>query len=207
MYTLSAWVPNSPDSLYAVRAKIVGLSELQRDAKVQRWVLNALAQVGNADCCKAVIRALESHPDDPEIITAGVAALYKISPLTAETDLRRLNFPGQMVTLAALQHVRPDQLNLSNLPVNVQTADAETIKAALLVVGLNRAPPHLFDPSYSNAEIVKVVGRHDDRTVSQYSVWAITENASLSISDLGSVYRKSARGQTMSVAGSIALWL
>jgi hypothetical protein len=174
-----------PNNLYGVQTTILGLSERHADPKVQRWVLNSLAQIGHADCRRTIIRAIEDHASDPEIVTAGLAALYKLSPATAEVDLRRLNFPGQMVTLAALQHVRPEELSLIGLPVNVDTADPETIKAALLLVGLDRAPPHLFDPNYSNAKIVKAVGKHNDAIVSQYSVWAITENSSLSISDMG----------------------
>lgn len=174
-----------PGNLYGVQTTILGLCERQADAKVQRWVLNSLAQVGNADSCRAILRTLEDHATDPEIVTAGVAALYKLSPATAAIDLRRLNFPDQMVTLAALQHVKPEQFKLAGLPVNVQSADPETIKAALVVVGLDRAPSHLFDPNYTNAEIVKVLGKHDDPIVSQYSVWAITESRSLGINDMG----------------------
>ncbi len=174
-----------PNELYAVQTSILGLSERQADPKVQRWVLNALAQMGPPDSKRAIIRALENHSNDLEIITAGVAALHRLSPATAVTDLRKLDFPGQVITLAALQHVRPEELQLVGLPVDIQKADPETIKAALVVVGLDRAPPNMFDPNYSNAEIIKVLGMHPNPKVSQYSVWAITENPSLSIADLG----------------------
>jgi hypothetical protein len=173
-----------PDELYHVQATIMGLSPSMEDPKVQRWVLNSLAQIGDARCRSTITSALEAHAEDPEIVTAGVAALLKLSQ-NPENELRRLNFPGQIVTLAALQHVKPEQINLSALPVDVEKAVPETIKAALVVVGLDRAPSNLFHPRYSNAEIVKVLGKHDDAMVSQYSVWAITENPSLGVSDLG----------------------
>jgi hypothetical protein len=162
----------------------MGLSPSTEDPKVQRWVLNSLAQIGDAKCRSTVNSALEAHADNIEIVTAGVAALLKLSK-NPEIELRRLSFPGQIVTLAALQHLKPEQLNLSALPVDVEKANSEVIKAALVVVGLDRAPSNLFHPRYSNAEIVKALGKHDDMMVSQYSVWAITENSSLSISDLG----------------------
>ncbi|WP_342629781.1 HEAT repeat domain-containing protein [Nguyenibacter vanlangensis] len=174
-----------PNNHYAMETTLVGLSHRKTDLKVKRWALNGLAHIGRKDSRDAIIRAIEDHVSDPEIVTAGVAALYKLSRMTAETDLRRLNFPSQMITLAALQHIRPEELTLHGLPVNIQTADPETIKAALLIIGLNRAPQNLLDPNYSNAEIVKVLGKHDDAMVSQYSVWAITENSSLSINDMG----------------------
>lgn len=43
----------------------------------------------------------------------------------------------------------------------------------------------MFDPCYNNAEIVKAVGGHHDPIVSQYSIWAITENPHLGVHDLG----------------------
>ncbi len=120
-----------PNELYGIQTTILGLGERQADPKVQRWVLNALAQMGPTDSKRSIIRALENHSDDLEIITAGVAALYRLSPTTAAADLRKLNFPGHVITLAALQHAPPEKLQLVGLPVDVQKADPETIKAAL----------------------------------------------------------------------------
>jgi hypothetical protein len=59
------------------------------------------------------------------------------------------------------------------------------LKLGLIVVGLDRAPANLFHPRHSNPEIVKVLGSHHDSVVSQYTVWAIAENDSLGLSDLG----------------------
>lgn len=173
-----------PDELFHLQATIMGISPSTDDPKVQRWVLNALAQIGDAKCRHTILSALEVHSNDPEIVTAGVAALLKISK-NPDSELRKLNFPGQIITLAALQHLSPEQLNLSSLPVDVEKAAVEPILAALVVVGLDRAPSNLFHPRYTNAEIVKVLGRHDSAMVSQYSVWAITENPHLGVDDLG----------------------
>ena len=59
------------------------------------------------------------------------------------------------------------------------------VKLGLVVVGLNEAPANILDPNYSNSEIVRVLGKHHDPIVSQYSVWAITENPTLGVGDLG----------------------
>jgi hypothetical protein len=90
-----------------------------------------------------------------------------------------------MVTLAALQHVEANQLDLSALPINIETASPDLLKLALVVVGLDRAPENMLHPRHGNPKIVKALGGHDDNTVSQYSVWAITENPSLRLGDLG----------------------
>jgi hypothetical protein len=43
----------------------------------------------------------------------------------------------------------------------------------------------MLNPRHDNAEMVKALGSHHDPIVSQYSVWAITENRNLSIEHLG----------------------
>jgi len=96
-----------------------------------------------------------------------------------------MGFDEQTVTLAALQHVPAAKLNLSCLPVRPDQANAELIKLGLIVVGLDRAPANMFEPNHENAAIVRALGRHHDAIVSQYSVWAITENSSLGVADLG----------------------
>ena len=53
------------------------------------------------------------------------------------------------------------------------------------MVGLDRAPPHLFHLKHDNAAIVKVLGGHHDSVVTQYSIWAITENPGLGLANLG----------------------
>lgn len=174
-----------PDNLFGVENSVVGLIHTSDDSKVRRWALNALAQLGKAKECKsAVLFALEAYAEDTEVVAAGLAALYKISA-NPRADLRKLAFSSQVITLAALQHVPAQQLDLSSLPVKVDTATSDMIKLGLVVVGLNRAPPHMFDPDHGNAAIVRAVGNHHDRTVAQYSVWAITENPTLGIGDLG----------------------
>ena len=174
-----------PDSIYGIVTMVTGLIHTASDAKVRRWALNTLAQIGNAkDCMSAIGFALDAYDNDEELVAAAVAALCKFNP-NPESVLRKLTFPSQVVCLAALQHVPADRLNLSALPVNVETASPDVIKTALVVVGLNRAPPDMFDPDHSNGAIVRAVGKHHDPTVSQYSVWAITENCNLGVRDLG----------------------
>ncbi len=172
------------DQLIGIENAIVGLTFSSPDAKVQRWALNTLAQLGTWSRCERAIRhALQTYHTDAEILAAAIAALYRLCR-TASDELRKMGFDEQTVTLAALQHVPAAKLDLSCLPLRIENASPELVKLGLIVVGLDRAPPHLFEPDYDNAQIVRAIGRHHDPIVSQYSVWAITENPNLDMGDL-----------------------
>jgi hypothetical protein len=175
-----------PLQLVGIEQSIIGLLYSQpQDERVRRWALNALARLGREPICmEAIKNTLERYRDEPQTSAAAIAAIYRLSPKASEI-LKKLSFDEQMVTLAALQHVDANELDLSALPLNIDTASPDLLKLALVVVGLDRAPGNMLHPRHDNAELVKALGGHDDKTVSQYSVWAITENPSLGLKDLG----------------------
>lgn len=170
----------------AIENAIIGrLYTMESDRKVRRWGINVLALLGKeANCREVVVRILERYPDDPDTVAAGIAAIFKLSRKPNEV-LKRLNFDQQMMNLAALQYVDAEKLNLSSFPVDIETATPAVLRQALIVVGIGRANENMFNPRHANATIIKALGAHHDPLVAQYSVWAITENDTLSISDLG----------------------
>jgi len=174
------------NQLIGIEQSIVGLLYTQKkDEKVRRWALNALARLGREPMCiEAIVHTLQQYREEPQTSAAAIAAIYRMSRRASEI-LRKLSFDEQMITLAALQHVDANKLDLSALPLNVETASPDLLRLALVVVGLDRAPTNMLHPRHDNAQLVKALGRHDDNLVSQYSVWAITENKSLGLSDLG----------------------
>jgi hypothetical protein len=174
------------DQRSGMEQSIIGLLYTQRqDEKVRRWSLNALARIGReTTCIEAVKHTICDFSQEPQTMAAGIAAVYKLSR-KPRSILKVIDFDPQMATLAALQHVPSRNLDLSSLPLNMDKASSDQLKLALIVVGLNRAPPHMLNPRHSNSEMVKSLGGHHDPTVSQYSVWAITENSQLGIGDLG----------------------
>src|SRR5258708_5554203 len=176
----------SSSQLVGIEQSIVGLLSTQtKDEKVRRWALNALARLGREETAmEAVMRTLKQYSEEPQTSAAAIAAIYRMSRKASDI-LRKLSFDEQMMTLAALQHVDANKLDLSALPLNVETASPDLLRLALVVVGLDRAPFNMLHPRYENAQLVKALGGHDDKIVSQYSVWAITENRSLGLGDLG----------------------
>lgn len=157
------------------------------DEKVRRWLLNSLARLGQEEnCVPAIEHVLRNYGQEPQTMAAGIAALYKVCVRRSPDDvLRNLSFDPQMRILAALQHVPANKLDLTSLPLNVDIAGADLLRLALLVVGLDRSPVNLLNPRHTNAEMVRALGGHHDPIVSQYSVWAITENDRLGVAHLG----------------------
>jgi hypothetical protein len=175
-----------PSRLAGFEQSVVGLLYTQtKDEKVRRWALNTLARLGREpQCMQAVMHTLQQYQDEPQTSAAAIAAIFRMSRKAA-TILKKLSFDEQMVTLAALQHVDENNLDMSSFPIKVDQASPDLLKLALVVVGLDRAPPNMLHPKYSNGELVKALGGHHDSIVAQYTVWAITENPSLSLNDLG----------------------
>ena len=165
---------------------MVGLLYTQAgDEKVRRWALNTLARLGREpQCMDAILHTLKKYDHEPQTSAAAIAAIIRMSR-KATSILRKLSFDEQMTTLAALQHVEVQKLDLSALPINVETASPDLLKLALVVVGLDRAPENMMHPRLENSELVRALGGHHDNVVAQYTAWAITENPSLNLGDLG----------------------
>lgn len=176
-----------PRDLISVEQTVVGvLGTRGADEKIRRWALNALAQFGHRQYSLEPVKdALVRYRDDPQTAASAIAAIYKLAPEPDKLLAGMDTFDPLMEKLAALQHVSPSKLNLKNVIVDVEKSDPEHLKLGLVVVGLDRAPPNLFHPRHSNSEIVRALGGHHNNIVSQYSVWAITENPNLGLSDLG----------------------
>ncbi len=157
------------------------------DEKVRRWALNAIARVGRIESAgEAITFTLENFSDEPQTAASAIAALFALEPDEAYSRLKRNHdFPEDLLILAALQHAQHSMLAGTNTRVNIDRATIDVLKLALVAVGLNRAPEHVFDPRYENSQIVRDLGRHNDAVVSQYSVWAIIENDTLGLRDLG----------------------
>lgn len=176
------------DDRISMEIAILGvLSSAASDEKIRRWALSALTYVGRKEVSRnAVLRALSDYPDEPQVLAAAIATLFKFDGSAAHKVISNQGTcTPEMVTLSALQTTDPKHLDLSQIKVNIDTAEAVSLKLALLLVGLNRSPENIFDPRHSNSAIVKVLGKHHEPIVSQYSVWAAAENPFLGASNIG----------------------
>ncbi len=175
-----------PETRNGLELTINGLLSTQQEEKVTRWCLNCIAQMGTrSGSIQSVERALRQQAGNPEITAAAVAAAAKLyaGQLDACTALGSVQ--PEIKTLAALQVTHPSKLELEGFRIEVDNADDEVLKLALITVGLNRAYENMFHPKYSNGSLVKVLGQHDNTIVRQYSVWSVIENTGLYIDDLG----------------------
>ncbi|UWQ43941.1 CHAT domain-containing protein (plasmid) [Leisingera aquaemixtae] len=165
---------------------INGLLSAHQDPKVTRWCLNCLAQMGTrSGSMQSVERVLSQQVGDPEIIAAAVAAAAKLYAGRLDECAALGSVQPEIRTLAALQVTPPSKLDLNGFQITVENADDEVLKLALITVGLNRAFENMFHPRFSNGELVRALGQHDNIIVKQYSVWSVIENRGLSIDDLG----------------------
>ncbi len=163
------------------------LSSALSDEKVRRWALAALAYVGRKEVSKnAVLRALTDYPDEPQVLAAAIATLFKFDSVDAQKLVAHQGVcTEEMIVLSALQTVDPSEIDFSKLKINVENAEPVLLKLALLLVGLDRSPENIFHPKHTNAEFVRALGSHQEPIVSQYSVWAASESPRLGVSDIG----------------------
>lgn len=176
----------SPQTRISFEMEIAGLTVNSDDDKVVRWCLNSIARLGTQNSTgRSVEAALKRHEEKPEIVAAAVSALAYLYRGQMPTLPALANVNPETQMLAAMQTVPPDMLDLGGLTIDLQRADADTLKLALIVVGLNKDIQNLLHPKHENGVIVRDLGQHDDPIVKQYSVWAVIENNLLTLDHLG----------------------
>ena len=176
----------SPEIRFTFEMVIAGLAVNSQDDKVVRWCLNAIAQFGRkGNTSESVEYALKKHEENPEIVAAAVSALASLYRGQIPALSAMKNVAPETRMLAAMQTLPPSMLELRGLAINLSSVDAEVLKLALIVVGLNKDIQNLLHPRYENGEIVRELGQHDDKIVRQYSVWAVIENDLLTLDHLG----------------------
>ena len=175
----------APEAKRRLELLIVGLANTSRDPKVVRWGLNATARIGTKASIHSTEHAISRYEHVPEIVAAGVSALANLytGEITGIPALRGVAPEIQM--LAAMQTVDPARLVTSGLQIDIDRADPEILKLALIVVGLGRDVQNLLNPRHENGVIVRELSSHDDPIVRQYAVWAVIENRRLTLDHLG----------------------
>lgn len=163
---------------------------LYNDApSVRRWALNAIAVAGSRrENLRPVLDAIERDRGSEDILAAGIGALIS---LTKEEErpaiLRKVDVALEGAPLlAAAQQAASYQGELARQRVNIDTASAAELRLAAVLVGLEKAPEHLFELGHINAAVIGRLNRHPDPMVAQYSAWAVCEHPNLNLSHMAS---------------------
>ncbi|MDP3634113.1 hypothetical protein [Phenylobacterium sp.] len=158
------------------------------DPHVRRWTFNAIALVGNkAQNLEATLDALERNRGDDDIFAAGMAALIALtSEAETEAQLKQIGVELEgAVLLAAAQQATSYNDRLAERRVHPDQASASELRLAAVLVGLGKAPEHLFSLGHVNAAVIGSFYGHHDKQVAQYAAWAVCEHPDLNLSHLG----------------------
>ncbi|OWK25924.1 hypothetical protein AJ87_49210 [Rhizobium yanglingense] len=101
-----------PAELNAFENAILGaLNSGASDEKVRRWSLSALSNLGRKATCWATILAIISrYPDEPQVVSAAIAALFKLDLGEAQAAIAGQDLLApELLVLSALQ-TRPAQI-------------------------------------------------------------------------------------------------
>ena len=166
-----------------VRAEtvIVGrLNTKMNETRSRRWCLNALALIGTPDSSRSsILNIIEKFQNDPDTIFSAITAYFRVES-NAYTEITNKNITSdETIILAAINGGFINRVDHSATRINVENSSPPILRGALLAIGLDRAPNNIFHPRFDNSELVAKLCKHDDIMVSQYAVWAITENSSL----------------------------
>jgi hypothetical protein len=155
---------------------------------VRRWAFNAIALVGNRDQnLEATVHALDLNKNDDDVFGAGMAALVSLTN-EAETEgyLKQIGVDlDGAVLLAAAQQAPGYKGQLADRRVSIDSASPSELRLASVLVGLDKAPEHLFTINFPNSEVIGALSTHDDRQVAQYAAWSVSENSNLHLGHLG----------------------
>lgn len=158
------------------------------DANVRRWTFNAIALVGTkAQNLEATLHALDLYKGDDDVFAAGMAALVALtSGADTEACLKQIGVELEGAALLAAAQQEPTCVGrLAERRVCPETATPAELRLAAVLVGLNKAPEHLFTLGHENAAVIGSFSEHDDRQVAQYAAWAVSEHPDLNIGHLG----------------------
>ncbi len=155
---------------------------------MRRWTFNAIALVGNkAPNLDATVDALERNRGDDDIFAAGMAALVALTN-EKETEARLKQIGVELdgaVLLAAAQQAPSYNDRLAARRVDPEHASPSELRLAAVLVGLKKAPEHLFTLGHENAAVIGSFHSHHDQQVAQYAAWAVCEHPDLNLTHLG----------------------
>ncbi|MCB1563866.1 MAG: hypothetical protein KDJ75_09855, partial [Alphaproteobacteria bacterium] len=159
--------------------------------RVRRWAFNAIALMGQRNgrsFVPAVENAVKQSMDDPILLAYAVAALFSVTNDDVQT-FKFLNDNGIPVEgallVASARFSQECAADLSKRKIDIDTADEAVLQNTAILVGVEKVPDGVFSDRHPYKAVIGKLNNHDDKLVQQYSVWAISENPHLTVSDLG----------------------
>ncbi len=154
---------------------------------VRRWCYKALAYLGRADDIRTLSERLRTESDQ-ENQTWIMSAIFSLSRGGTVLEICRetgAEYSDAMALAALLYGKGAIERIGADLPkVDVETADALTLKWCALLAGYEKAPPNLFHPHFENRSLLGVLNKHDAAEVAEYSVWALWKSSEFTMDDL-----------------------
>jgi hypothetical protein len=154
---------------------------------VRRWAYKVLAYIGRGQDVATSSERMRTEAD-PENLTWIMFAIRSLS--SAKTVLEVCRETGTQyfdaMALASLLYGKEAVERIgADLPqVNVDTADALTLKWCALLAGYDKAPTNLLHPRFENKVLLGSLNSHNASEVAEYSVWALWKSPQCSLDDL-----------------------
>lgn len=150
---------------------------------VRRWAYKAIAKLGQRDDALTILQALKFESD----LENQTWAMSAIIVLDQGRDVRGVCEEAGLestLPLALASRLFANRRWLEQHPeppiVKIESADDLTLKWASLLVGYDRAPMQMFDPRHPNVVLLGELNKHNASEVSEYSIWAMWQNAAFS---------------------------
>lgn len=86
--------------------------------------------------------------------------------------------------MALCQRGESFRTELEKARIKLEQATDDELRAATLLIGLGRAPEHLFSDRHPVSDIIGDLNTHGNPTIAQYSFWATVENSRLGLSNV-----------------------
>lgn len=179
-----------PNDVEALCQAIVGLF-FDKSERLRRWSFNAFALLGKYGGQRhlpAIEQAILRNIENPSLLPCAVSAFFAICR-DEQHIFKWLNDNSIPLQGALLVAVSPFNKScaeaLSKQKINIDIADPLSLQNVAVLVGLEKVPDNVFSERHPYKGIIGRLNLHDDKLVRQYSIWAISENPHLELSDLG----------------------
>ncbi|NJC34644.1 hypothetical protein GGR88_002158 [Sphingomonas jejuensis] len=162
----------------SVRLRTLVINCLFRNYEgVKRWALNALVEIGLGAHRETVVSMAPSFLDHPDLYASFVRLIFfGEREDKALLTFSRLGLPLHgLALIAGAEHSHQLRRRLIKERIPLERADVDELRAAIVLTGRQKAPPHIFLPNHSNELALGELTLHDSDPVKKYAIWAQAE--------------------------------